>query len=60
MINVKNGRDKTVVDTLFDPEKGVIAYNSIKISSNDLSFVFSASKTYSDIWVVENFDPDIK
>jgi hypothetical protein len=32
----------------------------MSMASNGRQFVFPVYKTHSDVWVVENFDPDIK
>jgi hypothetical protein len=36
---------------------GDIGYEGASVSQDGKTFVFSASETKSDVWVVENFDP---
>lgn len=58
-ISLEDGRENIILDTLFSQEKGRIALFYVSMTPDGKSFVFPALKSLSDIWVVENFDPDI-
>jgi Tol biopolymer transport system component len=59
-IELKSRKEEELVNIEFTLEQGEPDYYSIRMAPNSKQFVFSVYKTHSDVWVVENFDPDIK
>lgn len=60
LINIETSLMKTLIETPVSKEVGELERQSIRMSPDEKNFVFSAKKNLSDIWLVENFDPDIK
>ncbi len=60
MISVESNRVKTIMSLAFDPEIGIPSLPSVQMTPDGKHFVFQVRKKYSDVWIAENFDPDIK
>ena len=60
LISVENSFVKTILSLPFSPGIGEIQYSRISMSPDGKHFIFEAEKKLSDVWMVENFDPDVK
>jgi len=58
-ISSENGQSKPWLSVPLSLEMGMAAYPG-RSTDGGTHFVFSAMKSQSDIWMVENFDPEIK
>jgi len=60
MISINNKRLKTVLSMPFVSETYRPLFEETSMASNGKHFVFPVFKEPGDLWVVENFDPEIK
>jgi Tol biopolymer transport system component len=58
VISTESGRSELLFKLMLNPEMGTLMLRPHSIDGKH--FVFEGSKTQSDVWVIENFDPDIK
>ncbi len=59
-IDAKGGSSKNVHDIPGDQEDGTPSPFFVSMTADGKKFVYSVGKSLSDIWLVENFDPDIR
>jgi serine/threonine protein kinase len=60
MVNLQTGLEKDVFSLPLSQEEGMPILESVSISPDGKHFVLGVQKISSDVWLVENFDPDIK
>ena len=60
MIALENGKEKTVLALPFTLEKGQPDNWLVSRAPDGKHFVFPVLKMHSDVWVIENFDPEMK
>jgi serine/threonine protein kinase len=60
MVSPESGQEKEVFTVPFSMEEGIPDSSSVSVSPDGKQFVFNANKKNSDVWLVENFDPDMK
>jgi Tol biopolymer transport system component len=60
MVHVESGLEKEAFTLSLDQVKGTPMLESMGISPAGRHFVFPVSETNSDVWLIENFDPDKK
>ncbi|MCK5606483.1 hypothetical protein KAR91_31565, partial [Candidatus Pacearchaeota archaeon] len=60
-VSIKGNQTQTVLTTPFPIEKGVpLLWEQMSVTADEKKFVFSVERSHSDVWIVENFDPEIK
>jgi Tol biopolymer transport system component len=59
-IELESRKVEELVNIEIDLEKGTPDYYSICMTPDRRQFVFPVYQTHSDVWLVENFDPEIK
>jgi Tol biopolymer transport system component len=60
MISVENSLVKTLLSLPIAPGIGELQPYRFSMTPDGKQFVFEASRRFSDVWMVENFDPDVK
>ena len=60
MVNPETGQEKELFTLPFSLDKGIPDSGSVSVSPDGKHFVFHANKKNSDVWIIENFDPDLK
>jgi Tol biopolymer transport system component len=58
-INPETGLEQEVFTLPFTQEEGFPVIESVNVSPDGKRFVFQVDKTNSDVWLIENFDPDV-
>jgi Tol biopolymer transport system component len=60
-VSIKGSQTQTVLAMPFPLEKGFpLLYEQMSMTADEKKFVFSVEKSHSDVWMVENFDPEMK
>jgi len=59
-VSIKGNQTQTVLTMPFPLEKGFPVYSRVSMTPDGKRFVFSVEKRHSDVWMVENFDPEMK
>jgi len=58
-VEVASGTEKSVLSLAVDREQGVPGTFSVSMTPDGKKFFFAVHKNQSDVWLVENFDPEI-
>jgi Tol biopolymer transport system component len=59
-ISLKDGKPEIIFSLSPSPLRGKPTPFQVRMSSDAKYFVFPANKSQSDVWMIENFDPDIE
>ncbi len=59
-ISLKSDKPELVFALSSSPLRGRSLPYQVRMSPDEKHFVFTASKSQSDVWMIENFDPEIK
>ncbi len=59
-ISIKGDQTKILLTVPFTLEKGFPRYESVNMTPDGKKFVFPVYKLHSDVWIIENFDPEMK
>ena len=60
MISVENSHVRILLSLPIVPGIGELRHYRFNMIPNGKHIVFEASRRFSDVWMVENFDPDVK
>jgi Tol biopolymer transport system component len=60
-VSIKGNQTQTVLTMPFPLEKGFpLIYEQVSMTADEKKFVFSVARSHSDVWMVENFNTEMK
>jgi Tol biopolymer transport system component len=59
-ISIKGSQTKIILTIPFTLEEGFPGHSRVSMIPDGKKFVFSVEKRHSDVWMVENFYPEMK
>jgi Tol biopolymer transport system component len=59
-ISIKGDQTKIILTKPFTLEEGFPEHKGVRMTPDGKKFVFSVEKRHSDVWMVENFDPEMR
>jgi len=59
-VSIKGNQTKIILTIPFTLEQGWPKYRYVSMTSDGRQFVFPVYKYHSDVWMVENFDPEMR